>query len=183
MHWPHRTSSCAYSPRPRKVCVSKLWTSLQKCLLAVHFTGSDVKLQPPRHGSRVCCHCVHPHDVGCLLPALLTSLSRSDGAVFQPGSLRGRRWLVGAQVCVCSLPFVCVCVCARRPADCGTSAECCLPFPQSFDVTRSRCDNERCALLQGEHPAVRLRRCQSGGPTPSHTSTAHAVEGLTSGLR
>ncbi|KAM3838073.1 lymphoid enhancer-binding factor 1-like, partial [Diretmus argenteus] len=33
-------------------------------------------------------------------------------------------------------------------ADSGTSAEC-LPFPQSFDVTRSCCDNEPCALPQG----------------------------------
>lgn len=100
----------------------------------------------------------------------------------QPCSLWGCRCLVGAQVCVRSAFCVRVCMCARRPADSGTSAEC-LPFPQSFDVTRSRCDNEPCAPPQGEHPAVRPGLCQSSGPTPTtppthtHTLCKHSSGG------
>ncbi len=89
-----------------------------------------------------------------------------------------------SSVCVCVRSAFCVrvCVCARRPADSGTSAEC-LPFPQSFDVTRSCCDNEPCAPPQGEHPAVRPGLCQSSGPTPTtpppHThahTRAHSMQ-------
>lgn len=84
------------------------------------------------------------------------------------------RFAAGAAFCAC------VCGCARGPADSGTSTEC-LPFPQSFDVTRSRCDNEPCALPQGEHPAVCPGLCQSCGLAPlllhhartrAHTHTA-----------
>lgn len=85
----------------------------------------------------------------------------------------------GAQVglCACAHSAFCECiwVCARRPADSGTSAEC-LPFPWSFDVTRSRCDNEPCAPPQGEHPAVCPELCQHSDPSPLHTqSHAHAL--------
>lgn len=69
-----------------------------------------------------------------------------------------------------------VCACARRPADSGTSAEC-LPFPQSFDVTRSRCDNEPRAPPQGEHPAVRPGLCQSSGSNAqTHTHNLQAQQ-------
>lgn len=68
----------------------------------------------------------------------------------------------------------CVCGCAHRPADSGTSAEC-LPFPQSFDVTRSCCDNEPCALPQGEHPVVCPGLCQSCGPAPTAPPPPHTL--------
>lgn len=77
------------------------------------------------------------------------------------------------RVCAGGSAFcVCVCGCAHKRADSGTSAEC-LPFPQSFDVTMSCCDNEPCAPTQGEHPAVCLGLCQSSGPAPIHTSAIH----------
>lgn len=47
------------------------------------------------------------------------------------------------------------------------------PFPQSFDVTMSCCDNEPHAPSQGEHHAVCLGLCQSSGATPIHTSAIH----------
>lgn len=74
--------------------------------------------------------------------------------------------------------------CARRPADSGTSTEC-LPFPQPFDVTRSCCDNEPCALPQGEHPVVSPGLCQSCGPAhiaPPHTHTLRTQQWKTLAL-
>lgn len=93
--------------------------------------------------------------------------------------------LVLTNVCVRSAFAICVCAC--RPADCGTSAEC-LPFPQSFDVTRSCCDNEPRAPPQGEHPAVCPGPQQQSQPPPqlhAHTckqnrgeAESHLVHGL-----
>lgn len=87
------------------------------------------------------------------------------GWVFVDGCPR-----VSLQAAFCA----CVCGCARRPADSGTSAEC-LPFPQSFDVTRSCCDNEPCALPQGEHPVVCPGLCQSCGPAPTAPPPPHTL--------
>lgn len=44
------------------------------------------------------------------------------------------------------------------------------PFPQSFDVTMSCCDNEPHAPPKGEHHAVCLGLCQSSGATLIHAS-------------
>ncbi|KAA8594715.1 hypothetical protein FQN60_011850 [Etheostoma spectabile] len=80
---------------------------------------------------------------------------------------------------------------SKMPADSGTSAEC-LPFPQSFDVTRSCCDNEPCAPPQGRSPLVLVESNKVPVVQPSHAvhpltplitySDEHFAPGSHSGL-
>lgn len=96
------------------------------------------------------------------------SVSLKEAVVLQ----KARRFVDGCPwVCLQAALCACVCGCAHRPADSGTSTEC-LPFPQSFDVTRSCCDNEPCALPQGEHPVVCPGALPKLWPRPAtHTHT------------
>lgn len=84
---------------------------------------------------------------------------------------------VGGGACVC--PFV-FCAIAERLASALTVVlqQSVCPFPQSFDVTMSCCDNEPRAPSQGEHHAVCLRLCHSSGATPIHTSAIHTLHSL-----
>lgn len=110
----------------------------------------------------------------------MSQLFSIDLSLLIPCATEGRHiFFVGVNdtswVLICVRFGFCACVSesTRRLADGGTLAEC-LPFRQFFDVTRACCDNEHCALLQGEDPAVCPRRCQSTGPTSSTHVHSHA---------